>query len=511
MRSILSRTAAVAAALVVAAPAAAGAAVPEYAAEASTSSVRIAAFPDANPVSPTLLDLVSTDAFAASDPVASANVGALEVLGEQVFTVVEADSDGELVRDPAEGDGCVLDIPSLEGVCAVASADAGASDEASANATTQLLELGVDGDLLIGALNTPIGDLVANVGDLVVEGATAEFLAQCNEVIATVNGAVPITQTARDLLAMTPEQLEPVEDQITQAVQDADTEGYCSAVLNLTAGDITDALPGIEGILAALPTEGLIDLDVDGAVSDVAGTGDAMTATATQTTVTLSGVDLGSAELDAAIVAVVDAIVLAVEALAEVDLPEAPEQLDLEAIFDQIPLFEIAGPLFAGTVFGGLANATLDNGDSTTTSSGERPYVELAIAPGILELLGQDPESSTVRLEAGQTQTIAEGTPLESTISVGDFQTEDGVEFGDTGLTGSTATASATSVSLLSIPDAGGVEIALAESTAGVYAASVTAGSAPPPDQPLPYTGGGAAVAAVVALGAGLALRRRRD
>lgn len=73
----------------------------------------------------------------------------------------------------------------------------------------------------------------------------------------------------------------------------------------------------------------------------------------------------------------------------------------------------------------------------------------LSFAGGVLELFQQDPAMGTITLAAGEAQTIAAGTALESTISVVALTTNDDATFGDDELPGSTATASATSVELL--------------------------------------------------------------
>lgn len=284
---------------------------------------------------------------------------------------------------------------------------------------------------------------------------------------------------------------------------------------------VTAPVIDLEPVADALDGVNLVQLKVGGVSSDVTGRDAAMTATATQATVELTGPSLGF--LDDTILALLDSLGegLLNTILTIAGRPDALDGFDItgqiQAVLDQIPLLESDQPLIAAKVFGGRATATLDNRDASTTAGGDPPYVELTIAPAVLELLGQDPESGTVRLEAGDSLAlpIAGGTPLESTISVGSVTTQDGVTLGDAGLTGSTADASLTTVSLLNIPDVGGIDITLAAASAGVYGAMDVVADpdsdpAPVPD-PLPRTGGGVAVGAVLALGTALALRRRRD
>ena len=514
MRTVLARAAVLAAALLVVLPMAASAAVDDYAAEASTTSVQLSAFE--NQVGSPILDLIGTDALTVADPTASASVSAIEVLGEQLFEVRSADSSGEPVRDPEEGDGCVLPVEvtglTLRAVCAVAAADAGDVTETSASATTQLLDLGVNGSLLAGALTTPLGDFIDLAGETAISDAIDEFIAQCNAALAAADEQAQVTNTARELLAMAPEELDPVKQPVLDAAATADQDGFCSAVFNLTAGDLPAEVLDVAEIAAALEGLELVTLKIDGASSNIAGSDAALDAAARQVTMRISGLE-DFAELDAVIVAVVEEIQAAIEDLAGGqggELP-LPEDFSLQGALDQIPLFGIEGPLVEGEINGGAATAALDVADATTTSGGTEPFVTLTLAPGLLELLGADPEMGTQTFTAGQSQTIAEGTPLESNIRVGTLTTEDGVTFEDTDLTGSTATASGTEVNLLTGVE-GGITLVLSQSSAGAFGTASATPSAPAPDPgPMPHTGGGAAVAAVLALGAAVALRRRRD
>lgn len=510
MRTSLFRAAAVAAVLIAALPAVAGAAADDYAAEASTSAVKLSVF-EAQVGSP-VLDLIHTDAFGASDPVAAASIGVVEVLGTPVGEVRTADSEGARVRDPEEGDGCTLPVSTtgltLSAICTTATAQAGDPGDTAnqdANATAELLEVAVSGSLISGALTEPLGDVLVTVGDLLVAGAVEQFIAECNAILAEIDGAVPITATANELLGMTPEELDAIEEPIAEAVTDADEEGYCAAVFNLSVQDLSDAVLDITPIVEALDGVDLVALDLDGASSDIAGSDAEMAAAAKQVFVSLTGPSLDF--LDDVILAIVAAIEAEIVEIAGVELPE---QLDLAPVLDAIPLFGITDPLLTAVVSGGTANATLDLDSGEATAGGDEPFVTVSIAGGIMELFGQDPETGTVTLAAGESQTIAEGTPLESTISVGAVTVDDDAEFEDSGLGGSSATASVTTVSLLTGVE-GGIVLSLAASNAGVYGSTVTGPSVPPDGDPLPNTGGGAAVAAALALGAALVLRRRRD
>lgn len=517
MRQFLSRAAAVVAVLLVTLPATAGAAVDDHAAEATTSAVLLSVFEGA--VDDPVLDLIGTDAFGSSDPMASASIDVVEVLGTPIGEVRSAESDRDRVRDPEDGDGCTLPATApgltLSAICTTTTAragDPGDTGNQDANASAELLDVGVNGSFLADVLTTPLGDVVRTAGDLLVEGAIDEFLAECNEIIASIEGGVPpeVPATAGELLGMAPEELDPLADEVQDFIGDADEEGYCAAVFNLTVEPLSDAVLDITPILDALSGRDLVTLSLDGASSDIAGTDTAMTATATQVFATATGPSLDF--LDDVIIALVDAIVAEIEEIAGGGEPlPIPGELDLSEAFDAIPLFGITDPLLTAVVSGGAATADLDLDSGQATAGGDEPFVQISFAGGLMELFGQDPESGTVTLAAGESQTIAEDTPLASTVSVGAVTTDDDAEFEDTGLRGSTATASVTTVSLLSEVE-GGIVLSLAESNAGVYGSTVTATSNPPDeDDPLPNTGGGAAAAAALALGAALVLRRRRD
>ena len=178
-----------------------------------------------------------------------------------------------------------------------------------------------------------------------------------------------------------------------------------------------------------------------------------------------------------------------------------------------IPLFGINDPLLQAVVSGGSASADLKLADNTSSSGGDQPYVQVTVAPGVVELLGGSADDATLTLTAGQSQTIAEGTPAESSVSVGALTKDDDATYEDSDLTGSRATASATEVNLLTGIE-GGITLTLSKSEAGVF------GKMAPPavqdetdaaPEPLPHTGGGAAALAALALGGAFVMRRRKD
>ncbi len=516
MHSAPARLAVLVACLVLVLPTAAGAAeLDEYAAEATTSSVQLSVFP--TQTGGRLLDLVGTDASASSDPSAVAAIDAITVLGESVVGARSVSSDGDASRDPAEGDGCTVPVAvtglTLDAVCSVVAADAGPLTETQAAATTQLLDAVVSGAFLTGALTTPLGDAVTTASDVLVAGAVDEFLGECNAALAEVD-ASPITETADELLALTPEEVQPITDAASDAAGAADSEGYCTAVYNLTVNDVAPDVLDVDPLLDLLAAADLLRIELDGASAVTSGAADGLDAEAQQVTATITaadGLDAVLDGLDEAISAQVAAIQEEVEDIAG-GSPDTPlplsEEFDLSPVFDAIPLFELGGPLLSGTISGGVASTAIAT-DGATSASGTAPGATLAIAPGLLELFGQDPEMGEVTFSGGQSQTIAEDTPLASTIEVGTLTTAEDVAFGDTDLVGATADTSTTTVNLLTGIE-GGITLVLGAASAGAYSSTLTP-AAPAPSPELPQTGGGAAVTAVLALGAAVALRRRRD
>lgn len=501
-------------------PVSAGAAVDEYALQASTTSVRLAVFEDA--VGDPVLELATTDAFAASDPIASASVDPITVLGQTPVSLVEAESTGDAVRDPEEGDGCAIPVSvdglALDAICAVAAADAGGPGEFSAAATTDLLQVGVNGSLVGTLLSDPLGDTLNDLTDELADGAAADAIEQfeeaCNE---NLQGVSEGAMVVNDLVGMLPEQADTVTQPVQDILDDVDEDGACSAIIDLTIEDVVAPVIDVQPIVEALDGQNLLTLSVDGAVSDVQGGDSDATASAEQAFARITGPSLDF--LDDTIVGLLEGIEGGlVDSIEEITGQELPEDLDIsdevQGILDMVPLFGIDEPLLEATVSGGAATASLARDDASSTPGGEQPFVTISIAGGVLELFGQDPEMGTMTFEAGQSQTIAEGTPLESTISVGALTTDEDATFGEDELPGSTATASATTVNLFNTDEAmGGIELVLAESSAGAFGTQAASPDSPgtPDDPDLPQTGGGAALFAVLALGGGLLLLRRRD
>ena len=524
MPSAFSRGAAVfAAASLLALPATASAAeVDEYAAEASTSAVELSIFEEI--VGSPVLDLVGTDALASSDPTASALVEALTVAGNEVVAATRADSTGDRSRSPGDGDGCQTLANAigltLDAVCAIALADAGASDEVRTVAETQLLTVGVDGSLLGALLTQPLTDslneLTAPLTDGAVADALDQFTAACNAALENLpDEADEIPNVVSEVISLLP----PEADAITEPVQDILDEvadDACNAVINLTINDVVGPIINLDQVAGALEGVSLLTVEVDGASSTITGSADDLVATGQQAFVRVGGPPLSilSDAITGLLNGLEDGIVGAIVEVAGAELP-VPEDFDLSdevaGVLDMLPLVSSDQPMVTAAVDGGRATATLDNGDATAAPGGAAPSVTVTIADAVYDLLGVDPETIPTSFEAGQSQTIAEGTPLASTISVGELTTDEDAELD--GLPGTSARSSATTLALFQGEGTmGGIVLALGESTAAVYGANaVDPAPEPEPQDPLPNTGGGAAAAAVLALGAAAALRRRRD
>jgi hypothetical protein len=117
------------------------------------------------------------------------------------------------------------------------------------------------------------------------------------------------------------------------------------------------------------------------------------------------------------------------------------------------------------------------------------------------------PTYTEVPVAPGQSQTVLEGTPLESTVVVAASDIEN---------QGTKAAASSAAVRLDLIKGVqGGIQLALGRTTAAaqVQAASGTGPQPAPDDDPLPVTGGNSAwlkLGVVLLLGAGVAIWIRR-
>lgn len=196
-----------------------------------------------------------------------------------------------------------------------------------------------------------------------------------------------------------------------------------------------------------------------------------------------------------------------------------------------IPGVTEAGNVLAGTadplengliiieVASARASATVDQGTATATSAADPALVRVKVR----DITKLEPSYVEVAVAPGQTITLLQGTPLESTISVADSSTENTAD-------GAIAAADAVRLHLLKGIQ-GGLKVGLGRATAAASVAPRQAGPAPAPEAPpaappakpappvkrppisLPVTGGtdmsAIALMLMIAAAGALAARRR--
>jgi hypothetical protein len=126
-----------------------------------------------------------------------------------------------------------------------------------------------------------------------------------------------------------------------------------------------------------------------------------------------------------------------------------------------------------------LSRAVFDKGDASATAEAEAALVRVKV----LDITQTPPAYEVIEVAPGETQTILPDTPLESTIVAADSTTAE--EDGE-----ARAASDAVSLHLLKGVE-GGIEVALARTTAGVTVSQETDQVKPrQPTDPLPATGG---------------------
>lgn len=277
-----------------------------------------------------------------------------------------------------------------------------------------------------------------------------------------------------------------------------------------------------ETLLAALQDASLLDLTLGGSTSE----GDAATADVVGSSVS-PGLDVALPSLD-----VLDDLLEALTGLTDAFLGGVVE--DVQGVLDADVLGQLpsAGDL-AGTVLGGLpadllevlqqedpllritggrseATATYDRSASEVTTEGQVVPLSIDLADALVALLGLD-ETDPITVEEGDEVTVAEGTPLESTVRLATCSSEEATH---NGLPGERISCDGLALILLKgllgddadteRPD-GGLRVAAASTQAAAFGVLEPGRG----EAPLPVTGGGAALAALALLGAVLTLRRR--
>ncbi|MFP5309480.1 MAG: hypothetical protein ACLGIR_07875 [Actinomycetes bacterium] len=461
----------------------------------------------------------------------SAAATALSLLGEGASVTLTSGSE----RDPAEGDGCQTpDVP-VDGLdiglgCTVAEGDVA---DPSATATATLAGVSLNGDLvpaLVDALLVPIEEQVLAALDEAagqVAGATGtvtqpvieQLQPACFQALEAITGPAtdgigPVIDQINDNL---PGELSgPAETISDSFVQNAEQlPGACAALFDLvlTPPSIADLSAEIRGLLAdALADRDLLALTVGDSTSTVGPDGADWAADAQAATVTLTLPSLAdlvgilegiSIELVEGVIDEVAGTVLGLEGIA---VPALADVIDpvLEALPIALPdLLTSTDPLLTLQVLPGVASVSVPTGGGTAVRSADAALVRATVAEALGELFGQD--ELEVSVSPGDSVTLFEGTPLESTLASGDVE-----EFDETSgsITLAGVRTAAADLALFTGLE-GGVEIVAGAVEAAAGVGSFTAGG-PDPEGELPVTGGGAALAGLALLGSAAALRRRR-
>lgn len=469
--------------------------------------------------------LVDVGSFGFQGPDGTPGVGVTEAV---------ADALGAAVADPSTGEACgvpdlaalpVADVLSVLDVCS-----------ASQAALPDLLAPQALGAASAGgvALN---GQALADViFDLLLEPIMAEL----DGVVVQVQGALtPVESALSAICDELPQELSP-----TGLAEQANDAG-------LPVTDVIRALPEGEEILDTLESDCLLSLDalveIVTAVPAIAEgiVRDTLLAALDQD---LLAVTLGSSAssinpVDGALVAKSELQALDVSTLSLQFLLDAVEQLvtvhvqgvldevvaalpaELGAVTSQVPaLGDVLGPVLdqldaAGlvddqpllqvTVADNLAQArSVPGSDAVDTAGSRAGGVTVAISPAIAGLLGIP---AVTEVAPGQRVAIAEGTPLESVISVG--AVEDITEtLGASQVQTAGVRVTATQVALLTGLQ-GGIVAGTGVTEARV-GGSMVAAPAPTPQTSLPRTGSSDDVTLVLGMGAmalvGAALHLRR-
>lgn len=449
-------------------------------------------------------------------------------------TKAVADTLGAVVSDPGDaGQACgipdlaalpVADLLNVLGVCSSSQASLpdllapqalGAADAGSIALNGQALA-DVVFDLLLDPILAQLDGVVVQVqGALApVESALAAVCDELPQELSAVglaeqadSAGLPVTDIIRAL---------PEGEQILEAL-----ESDCLLSLD-TLVDVVAAVPAIaeglvrDALLAALDQD-LLAITLGSSASSISPVDGAVAASSQ-----LQALDISTLSLQFLVDAVEDLVTVQVQGVLDQVLAAVPAELG--AVTGQIPalgdilapvLAQLDGlvddaPLLQVTVANSLADArAVPGSDAVDTSRSTAGGVTVKISPAIAGLLGIPAD---VTIPAGQRQVIAEGTPLESVISVGAVEqiTE---TLGASQVQTAGARVTATEVALLTGLQ-GGIVAGTGVTEARVGGSTVAAPVAGP--QPtLPRTGSSddvallAGMGALAILGATLHLRRR--
>ena len=444
-------------------------------------------------------------------------------------TEAAAAADGESVSD---GESCGTDgLPAevtaiVSAACSTSTAAiAGGLPTASASATG--LDLSLDGadiaillDTILATIDEAgLGTALAEVEGQVLDPVQTALADAC---LAGAAALQPVFGGASDLLA---EVERNAEENLPIDLTTLDPSDPCVVLLDLTSNppiigspaNVIDTLR--ERLAAALSDATIIGATLGASDSATATTADAVTADASAL-----GVEVRLPALDVAGTLVETLTGLVDELLTEVSDRVADVEFEepaLPGLSDLVDTLEASIPAEATalladtepllTVTGGLSDASvsLDRGTGETTPSGSQAPLQVTLSAAFetfLEtLLAGNDVPNPITVPEGDSQTIAAGTPLESTFAVGAVTTED-VEV--EGLAGTRVTASGVDITLLKGLE-GGIGLGVAGASAEVVGAAAAPPAVPQGGPDLPTTGGGLALLGLATLGGAAALRRR--
>lgn len=445
------------------------------------------------------------------------------------------DALGATMRDP-QGDGANCGVPVLPAelpvadlldvldVCSSSYAAVSSALQPAALAAADAGHLVINGSLLadlifdvvLGPIMEQIDAVVAQLNDLVIAPVDAALAQVCAALPAEVS--VPGVVSTVDSTGL------PLSDVIKSLPNGQQIYDSLSSDCLLSLATLVDLVgvvlqiveDTVRDVLGAALNIDLLDVTLGASVSTIQSTVDSTLATAEVDALRIATPSLqmladaldnllagslqGLIDQVAAIVPVeLASVVAAIPSLGDV-LDPALALLDLTGIIDDSPLLDI-------TLAESVASAAAPRGGGDADISGSSVgALVLRISPAIAGLLGIDP---VFTVAPSITQTIAEGTPLESTISVGQIE-----EISDVLGTGQVRTSgarvTATEINLLTGLN-GGLQIAVAPATAQLGGNLAVAG---PPQTSLPSTGAEDAVALAAAMAMavlGLWVARRRS
>jgi hypothetical protein len=467
---------------------------------------------------------------------AGAGVSLLEMTASTAASATDA-----TVRAPATGQNCL--VPTLPAPLASAPVSAACSDAAatggdtpSAIANATLVDVSLDGLLL--------ADLV----DLLVDGLAQDLTAQIDLALAPLEDTTgellsPVVDGLAEQCVAGLEQLTDVADEVIDPVTELLANDPPAFVTDPIVAELDDAIEEAEQVLPVacvelvqqlteLPRVNAIVTDVSDALTEAlrglelaqlsVGGSTASVTTDAASVVSAAEAALIQLELPAIgdltdvvtglLTDVLDAVVGELsEGLADTFKELVPTVVALvDGVLDAVTLPDLLSsvdPLLTVVVLPASVTSTYDRALGTVATSGAGAVATITLSSAFAALLGE--EATTIEVPAGQSMTVLEGTPLESSFTFSDpvavTRSGEDVEMSGTSVV-------AAGVDLLTGVNGGvSLQIESVEALAGGDRPSAVLDKTLDADSTLPVTGGGAALGALSLLGLGLGLRRRRD